>query len=59
MGPAMDCPTAREFLLNRDDPDVVLVAPKRHRSFGKLLQGIEHLREAGIAHTDWSQVVSS
>jgi hypothetical protein len=52
IGPAMDCPTARESLLNRDDPDVVLVAPKRHRSFGKLLQGIEHLREAGIAYTD-------
>jgi hypothetical protein len=42
-------PTAIEFLLKRDDPDVVLVAPKRHRSFGRLLQGIEQLRGAGIA----------
>lgn len=45
-------PTAIEFLLNRDDPDVVLVAPKHHRTFGRLLQGLEQLREAGIADAD-------
>lgn len=32
--------------------DVVLVAPKRHRKFAKLLQGLVRLREAGVALED-------
>lgn len=39
-----------EFLLDRpSDPDVVLVAPKRHRRFRNLLDGLKRLRDAGVA----------
>jgi hypothetical protein len=43
-------PTSIQFLLNRPhDPDVILVAPKRHRRYRDLLEGLKLLREAGIA----------
>ena len=42
--------TSIEFLLDRpNDPDVVLVAPKRHPRFIALLDGLKRLRDAGIA----------
>jgi hypothetical protein len=40
------------LLLNRGDPDVVLVAAKRGRKFKAQLEGIELLRRAGIAKPD-------
>jgi hypothetical protein len=42
-------PTALEFMLERGDPDVVLAAPKRHRRYRDLLEGLRMLREAGVA----------
>ena len=33
-------------------PDIVLVAPKRHRKYRDLLEGIRLLREAGVAEPD-------
>lgn len=44
--------TSLEFLLNRGDADVVLVAPKRHRKYRDLLDGLKALREAGVAEPD-------
>jgi hypothetical protein len=41
--------TSIEFLLERGEPDVVLVAPKRHRKYRDLLEGLKRLRDAGIA----------
>ena len=42
--------TSIHFLLNRpNDPDVILVAPKRHRKFKVLLDGLKMLRDAGVA----------
>lgn len=41
-----------EFMLERGDPDVVLVAPKRARDFKHLLRGLQLLREAGVAEPD-------
>ena len=41
--------TSLEFLLRRGDPDVVLVAPKRHRKYRDLLDGLRMLRDAGVA----------
>jgi hypothetical protein len=44
--------TSLEFLLERGDPDVVLVAPKRHRKYRDLLDGLKALRDAGVAEPD-------
>lgn len=46
--------TTIEFLLSDrpNDPDVVLVAPKRGRDFRDLLDGIKLLRREGIAEPD-------
>ena len=44
--------TSLEFLLNRGDADVVLVAPKRHRKYRDLLDGLKALRDAGVAEPD-------
>ncbi|MCP4591367.1 MAG: hypothetical protein GY842_11520 [bacterium] len=44
--------TAIGFMLKREDPDVVLVAPKRARDFTELLQGLQRLRDAGVAEPD-------
>jgi len=44
--------TSIEFFLNRGDPDVVLVAPKRDRSYPDLLDGLKMLRDAGVAEPD-------
>jgi hypothetical protein len=41
--------TSLEFFLARGDQDVVLVAPKRNRKFRQLLDGLEMLRDAGVA----------
>ena len=41
-----------EFMLQRGDADVVLVAPKRDRKYKKLLEGLRRLRDAGIAEPD-------
>lgn len=38
-----------EDLLRRGDADVVLVAPKRSRKYGHLLDGLKLLRDAGVA----------
>jgi hypothetical protein len=42
-------PTSIEFLLDRSDEDVILIAPKRSPKFGVLMQGLDRLREAGVA----------
>lgn len=39
-------------LLDRGDPDVVLIAPKRSRGFREYLDGLNRLRQAGIAEPD-------
>jgi hypothetical protein len=44
--------TSLEFFLERGDPDVVLVAPKRSRQFRQLLDGLKMLRDAGVAEPD-------
>lgn len=44
--------TAIEFLLEFGYPDVVLVAPKRHRKFREFLDGLKKLRDVGVAEPD-------
>lgn len=44
--------TSIEFFLERGDPDLVLVAPKRHSKFPDLLDGLKKLRDAGVAEPD-------
>jgi hypothetical protein len=44
--------TAIEYLLETGDPDLVLVAPKRHPDFLVLLDGLKRLRDAGVAEPD-------
>lgn len=44
--------TSIEFMLNRGDADVVLVAGKRDRKFRDLLDGLKKLRDAGVAESD-------
>jgi hypothetical protein len=45
--------TSIEFLLDRpSDPDIVLVAPKRHRRFRELLEALRRLRKAGVAESE-------
>lgn len=44
--------TAIDFFIERGDPDLVLVAPKRHRQFKALLDGLRKLRDAGVAEPD-------
>ena len=44
--------TVIEFLLDRQDVDVVLVAPKCHPHYSDLIEGIEMLRDAGVAEPD-------
>lgn len=41
--------TSLDFLMRREDPDVVLVAGKKNKKFKRLLEGLEALRSAGIA----------
>lgn len=45
-------PTGLEFFLERGEPDVVLVAPKRDRNFQNLLDGLKLLRDSGVAEPD-------
>lgn len=40
------------FLMDSNDEDIVLVAPKDDRDFASLLEGLKRLREAGIAEAD-------
>jgi hypothetical protein len=42
-------PTSIEFLLKQNEVDTVLIAPKRSPKFGVLMQGLDPLREAGVA----------
>lgn len=44
--------TSIQFLIDGRDEDVVLVAPKRHRNYRKLLDGLKMLRDAGVAEPD-------
>lgn len=44
--------TSIQFLLNRGDRDVVLVAPKRNSKYSELLDGLKMLRDAGVAEPD-------
>ena len=44
--------TSIEFLLERGDSDVVLVAGKRDPEFKVLLDGLKKLRDAGVAEPD-------
>jgi hypothetical protein len=41
--------TSLEFFLERGDPDVVLVAPKRHPNYLEYLDGLKALRDIGTA----------
>lgn len=41
-----------DLFLKDGDPDVVLVAPKRHRRFHKLLDGLKLLRDVGVAEPE-------
>lgn len=41
--------TSLDFLMAREEDDMVLVAPKRNKNFRRLLEGLETLRGAGIA----------
>jgi len=41
-----------ELFLREGDPDVVLVAPKRHPKFDDWLDGLKMLRDAGVAEPD-------
>lgn len=41
-----------ELFLREGDPDVVLVAPKRHPKFDDWLDGLKKLRDAGVAEPD-------
>jgi hypothetical protein len=45
-------PVGIEFMLERGDPDMVLVAPKRAKDFKHLLRGLQLLREAEVAEPD-------
>lgn len=44
--------TAIEFLVESQLPDTVLVAPKRHRNFRHMLDGLRKLRDCGVAAPD-------
>jgi hypothetical protein len=44
--------TSIEFFLERGDPDVVLVTPKRHPKYPDYLEGLRMLRDAGVAEPD-------
>ncbi len=44
--------TTIEYLLEKGDEDIVLVAPKRHPRYWVLLDGIKKLRDAGVAEPD-------
>jgi hypothetical protein len=44
--------TAIQLFLKRGHPDRVLVAPKRHKKYRQLLQGLQILRESGIAEPE-------
>lgn len=41
-----------QFMLNRGDTDVVLVAPKKNPKFKVLLEGLKMLRKEGVAEPD-------
>jgi hypothetical protein len=45
-------PTALEFFLESQMPDIVLVAPKRNRNFKRLVAGLQKLRDCGVAKQD-------
>ena len=50
--PSSWCPTAIDMFLEREEPDLVLVAGTRARDFRILLESFQMLREAGIATED-------
>lgn len=41
-----------DLFLRSGEPDTVLVAPKRHRKFRNLLEGLRKLRDAGVAEPE-------
>lgn len=41
-----------QFMIERGESDIVLVAPKKNPKFQMLLDGLQMLREAGIAESD-------
>jgi hypothetical protein len=45
-------PFSLDFMLKEEMPDLVLIAPKRHRKFPLYLEDLQLLREAGIAEPD-------
>jgi hypothetical protein len=45
-------PIALKLFLEREDDDVVLVAPKAHNNYEAYLGGLERLRKAGVAEPD-------
>jgi len=44
--------TALQFFIEDGEPDVVLVAPKRHKKYKALLDGLKLLRDHGVAEPD-------
>jgi hypothetical protein len=42
-------PTSLHYFLERGEPSIVLVAPKRHRKFRSYLDDLELLRDVGVA----------
>jgi hypothetical protein len=45
-------PFCLDFMLKQEIPDLVLVAPKRHRNFRRLLEDLQLLRDAGVVEPD-------
>lgn len=46
------CAWSLDLFLKREEPDIVLIAPKRHRKFPLYLADLQLLREAGVAEPD-------
>jgi hypothetical protein len=44
--------TTIQYLASHGDPDMVLVAPKRHSKYQEMLDGLKMLRDAGVAEPD-------
>jgi hypothetical protein len=49
---AAPCHVAFQLLLESDDPDTIIVAPKRHPKFRNFMEDLKLLREAGLAEPD-------
>jgi hypothetical protein len=46
------CAISLDLFLQREEPDLVLIAPKRHRKFPLYLEDLQLLRDAGVAEPD-------